>query len=371
VLHVSQPTQFGVAQYLEALITDQTARGWTVTLASPLNPELEAICRRSGAAHERWDAQRSPGPSSLMETRALARIVRAIRPDVIHLHSSKAGLVGRLTLRGRRPTIFTPHAWSFLHGGSLIRRAALAWERWAARWADVILCLSTAERDCGEHAGIHGHYLVVEGPVDLDRFPPARPEDREAARTRLGLTSAPLAVCVGRLVFQKGQDMLVSAWPEVRRRVPDAQLAVIGEGETHAELVGLATPGVTIVGPVAEVRPWLVAADIVVQPSRWEGRSSSVLEALASGRSVVATDVEGMREAIGEDPATRAGAIVPPKDVDALATAVAARLTNPDLVEAEARFAASRVARFGLEPWREALATVTRDALNRSGDSSR
>jgi glycosyltransferase involved in cell wall biosynthesis len=371
VLHVSQPTRFGVAQYLEVLITDQTARGWTVTLASPPNQELEAICRRAGATHQRWDAQRSPGASSLVETRALARIVRAIKPDVIHLHSSKAGLVGRLALRGRRPTIFTPHAWSFLHGGPLTRRAALAWERWAARWADVILCLSAAERDCGDHAGVHGRYLVVEGPVDLDRFPPARPGDRKAARARLELTGAPLAVCVGRLVFQKGQDMLVNAWAEVRRRVPDAELAVIGEGDLHEELVVLATPGVTIVGPVDDVRPWLVAADIVVQPSRWEGRSSSVLEALASGRSVVATDVEGMREAIGEDPATRAGAVVPPNDPDALAAAIAERLTNPALVEAEARYAASRVERFGLEPWREALATVTRDVRDAAGGSSR
>jgi glycosyltransferase involved in cell wall biosynthesis len=371
VLHVSQPTQFGLAQYLEALITDQAARGWTVTLASPPDEELEAVCRRAGATHQRWDAQRSPGVSTLVEVRALARVVRQLQPDVIHLHSSKAGLAGRLAVRGRRPTIFTPHAWSFLHGGRLTRRGALAWERWATRWADVILCLSNAERACGEDAGIHATFLVVDGPVDLDQFPPAQPGDRAAARARLGLSDTPLAVCVGRFVFQKGQDRLVGVWDEVRRRVPDAQLALIGEGEMHQELVGLATPGVTVVGPVDDVRPWLLAANVVVQPSRWEGRSSSVLEALASGRIVIATDVEGMREAIGEDPATRAGVIVPPNDPEALAAAIVARLLDPSVVDAEARHAAERVARYGVDPWREALTRLTVDVRDAAGRSSR
>lgn len=364
VLHVSQPTQFGVAKYVEALITDQAARGWAVTLASPPSNELNEVCARTGAVHRRWDARRSPGWSTLGEVRALGRIVRETRPDVIHLHSSKAGLAGRLAVRRHQPTIFTPHAWSFLHGGRLIRRSALAWERWAARWADVILCLSTTERARAEDAGIHGRLLVVEGPVDLDQFPPADGDDREAARAQLGLTDAPLAVCVGRLVFQKGQDLLLRAWGDVRRRVPEAELALVGEGELFPELVRLATPGVTVVGSVDDVRPWLVAADVVVAPSRWEGRSSSVLEALASGRPVVATDVEGMREAIGEDPATRAGAIVPPQDLDALAEAIAARFLDPALLDREARYAPQRVARYGLQPWREALATLTRDVRN-------
>jgi glycosyltransferase involved in cell wall biosynthesis len=238
-----------------------------------------------------------------------------------------------------------------------MRRASLAWERLAARWVDVILCVSLAEQARGQAAGIEAEYRVVPNAVDLDRFPRARPSERATARAELGLGDEPLAVCVGRLVPQKGQDLLVSAWADVRRALPQATLALVGDGELGSSLRG---PGVLLVGHSDDVRTWLVAADLVVQPSRWEGMSLLVLEAIASGRSVVVTDVEGMREVVG-DGSDAAGAIVPVGDQVALVAAIVERLEDPARRGREERRAGARRSGFGLPAWGEAMSAITRE----------
>jgi len=274
--------------------------------------------------HHRWPARRGPGPGSVVETARFARIVRASAPDLVHLHSSKAGLAGRLALRGRRATIFQPHAWSFLAVEGALRKAALTWERRAARWADTVVCVSEGERLAGVEAGIEAVWRVVPNGIDLAAFPEA---DREGARRRLRLGGAPLAVCVGRLSRQKGQDVLVEAWREVEARVPGAELVLVGSGPDEAALRSRAR----LVGE-ADVRDWLAAANVVVQPSRWEGLAYTVLEAMAGARAVVATDVAGMREALGAD-----AQLVPSEDRAGLAAELAKRLLDPDAADAEGR----------------------------------
>ena len=319
VLHVSQPVDGGVARCVADLVADQVARGWRVGVASPPGGPLLERTLAVGAEHVPWPARRSPGPWVPRETRALARIVDRLRPDLVHLHSSKAGLAGRLALRGRRPTLFQPHAWSFLAVAQPVRSAALAWERVAARWADAVVCVSEGERAAGERAGIRAEWRVVPNGIDLDVFRPASDADRLAAREELGVGPGPVAVCLGRICRQKGQDVLVEAWPAVTQRVPDAELVLVGGGPDEEAVRGAAR----LVGEQGDVRAWLAAADVVVQPSRWEGLAYVVLEAMASGRKVVATDVAGMREALGDT-----GAIVPPEDPDRLAEAVANGLVN-------------------------------------------
>ncbi|NEA48622.1 glycosyltransferase, partial [Streptomyces sp. SID10815] len=69
-----------------------------------------------------------------------------VRPDLVHAHSAKAGLAGRLAVRGRIPTVFQPHAWSFEAVGGATAALALRWERWGTRWAARTVCVSEAER---------------------------------------------------------------------------------------------------------------------------------------------------------------------------------------------------------------------------------
>jgi glycosyltransferase involved in cell wall biosynthesis len=338
VLHVAQPTHGGLVTCVRDPVTDQVRRGWEVWVACPPDGELPGIVEEAGASFRPWPATRSPGPSSGRETMRLRELVRDLEPELVHLHSSKAGLCGRVALRGGRPTVFQPQAWSFHAVGGAARWAAAGWERLGARWAHALVCASEAEREQGERAGIRARWRVIYNGVDVERLAEAGEEVRRAARERLGLSAAPLAVCVGRLSRQKGQDVLLDAWPAVRAQVPDAELALVGSGEERETLEARAVPGVAFTGERDDVPDWLAAADVVVNSSRWEGMSLAIVEALARARSIVATDVAGSREAVGDN----AGAIVPPEDPAALAVELARRLADPALRNAEGRAARAR-----------------------------
>ena len=327
MLHVAQPVDAGVARCVADFAADQRAHGLDARVACPPDGPLTGWLRAAGVPYAAWPATRSPGPAVPAEVARLARVLRAWPPDVVHLHSSKAGLAGRLAVRGRVPTVFQPHAWSYAAVTGPQRAAALAWERRAARWTHAAVCVSEAERADGEANGIRPRrWTVVPNGVDLARW---RPGDRAAARARLGLSVAtPLVVCVGRLSRQKGQDVLLAAWPAV----PDAHLALVGDGPDRAALAAAAPERVTFAGRRDDVAGWYAAADVVAVPSRWEGMALVPIEALACGRPVVASDVAGMRELAGVD-------VVPPEDPVALAAAITRRLRDP-LDEAACRAAA-------------------------------
>ncbi len=330
ILHVSQPVDAGVASVALMLAVDQRARGWDARIACPPG-ELAERATASSVPFAKWEATRGPGRSVPAETRALARLIARHKPDVLHLHSSKAGLAGRLAVRGRRPTLFQPHAWSFDAVGGTTAQAARAWERLAGRWTGRLLCVSDDELRLGRDAGVSTPALVVPNGVDTDRFAP-RPS--ASARAELGLPDAPMVLCLGRVTEQKGQDLLLEAWPHVRARVPDAVLVVVGDGPRADEWRGGCTdPSVLWRGATDDPAPWYAAADVVALPSRWEGMPLVALEALASGRPVAGFGVTGVREAVGE-----AGAVVAPGDVDALAEAIVARLHpgGPGAVEGAA-----------------------------------
>lgn len=350
VLHVSQPCEGGVANAVGALVDDQLRRGWEVTVACPtagLLPgdvgTLAPYASAAGARHVLWRARRAPSPRSLLEMARLARILRNEQYDVVHLHASKAGLAGRAVLRGRQTTIFQPHGWPFLAVTGALRRATKHWERLAALWAHAIVCVSEDELQLGRAERIAGSYVVIPNGIDLDRFSAATDADRLEARTRLGLdAAAPLVVCVGRLSREKGQDILLESWPGVLARLGSARLALVGSGRDERALRERAHESVLFAGERVDVPDWLAAADVVAVPSRHEGMALTMLEAMGRGRSVVATQVAGAREAISDE----AGAVVPTSDTRALADALARRLLDPALARGEGSAARSRAERF-------------------------
>jgi glycosyltransferase involved in cell wall biosynthesis len=358
VLHVCQPVDGGVARYVADVCADQLSRGWQVGLACPSSE----LARQLGTDADWWcwPATRSPDLVTLAQIASLARIVADVAPDVVHLHSAKAGLAGRLTLRGHRPTIFSPHGWSWLAVSGATAKLTVRWERLAARWTQLLVCVGREEYERGLAVGIDAPMSVVRNGVDLGVFVPATDADRSAARARLNLDNdAPLVVCPGRVTQQKGQDVLLAAWPRIRAACPTARLAIVGDGDPSL-LTGLRTAhhgndGTDFAPATSDIRPWLAAADVIALPSRWEGLPLVALEAAATGRAIVASAVGGLPEVVNPD----MGALVPPEDPEALADALVARLRDPQRLRREGTAAAAAAGKFDQRNTLEQLAVLT------------
>ncbi|MFF5762490.1 glycosyltransferase [Streptomyces tanashiensis] len=360
VLHAVQPGDGGVARVVVDLVRAQRAAGLRVAVACPPGTGLSAAVRAEGAETHDWRAGRDPGPAVLRETRDLARLIRVVRPGLVHAHSAKAGLCARLAVRGRIPTVYQPHAWSFEAVEGRTAAVARRWERFGARWTDRILCVSEAERRTGEEAGVTADWSVVHNGVDTARFttdgPPGNP--------------APTVVCVGRLCRQKGQDVLLAAWPAVLAEVPAARLVLVGDGPDEEPLRSAAGPSVRFTGAVADTVPWYRAADVVVLPSRWEGMALAPLEAMAAGRPVVVSDVDGARESLPS--AHEPLCLVPPEDPAALATALVRLLGAPGLRHRLGREAHEHVlSRFDVRRTGAAVADVYRELAGVRGAEHR
>ena len=322
VLHVSQPVDGGTASVLQLVAIADRDHGHEVTIASPPG-RLEQWARSAGIRWARLDLTREPTVHDLSSLRELRRLL--VDVDLVFLHSSKAGAVGRMacsTLRRRhRPgCVFVPHAWSWYVGG----RASVVYrhfERMAARWADAIVTVSPREALDGDSvlsaAGAR-KIVVIENGVNCEHFSPPGTRSKRAA--------APLLVCVGRLCEQKGQDILIRALAALGNTT--VRLRLVGAGPSEPSLRALCdelgtTDRVEFVGSV-DPRPHYWAADLVVLPSRWEGQSLVLLEAMACGVTVIASSAAG--SGFG-----RSQGVVDlgEPDADELAWAITELLTSP------------------------------------------
>lgn len=183
---------------------------------------------------------------------------------------------------------------------------------------------------------------VLRNGVDLQRF---RPMDRQQARDRLGLVGAPLLLSVGNLVEVKGHDLTIDALSLLVQNHPEARLVIVGDGplrerlQSHATSCGLASK-VAFVGRVANdlLADWYSAADTLVLSSRSEGWANVLLESMACGTPVVATDVGGSSEVVAEP---CAGELVRQRNASEVARSVE-RLLACDLDRQEVRRYAER-----------------------------
>lgn len=323
---VSQPTVAGVPRHVVDLALGVAALGWSVTVATPVGSAAwSELDGRPGIALVPFTGRRAPHPSDLWWLLQLLRVVREY--DVVHVHSSKAGFLGRFAclLAGRRGRcVCTPHGWSFWSATGLRRTLYLVLERLAARWCARIVAVSTFERDAGLALGVGrpAQYAVVRNGVHVERFN-AEPAPEPG-----------VAVMVARLANPKRADLVVRAAVLLRERGINARIKLVGGGPLRADVEKLiedcaAAAYVALLGDRDDVPALLSAASVFVLASGYEGCPLSVLEAMAAGLPVVVTRVGGIEEVVAASTGIVVGATA-----TELADALGTLLSHPQSARA-------------------------------------
>jgi glycosyltransferase involved in cell wall biosynthesis len=263
--------------------------------------------------------------------RAVAALVRRHQFDVVHAHSAKAGVLGRLAAKTAGvPVVYSPHCFPFVGPWGWPRRTfATTVERVLGPLTDAIVCVAHEERRLALDRGIVGDdrlAVVHNGVESADPGLHADPELEAFAAGR------PLAGCIAVLRPQKAVHVFVDAAPHILAAVPDARLAVIGNGEERGQLqaraqrLGLPSDRFRFFEFRTPAARALRALDVFVLSSAWEAFPISILEALAEGVPQVVTDVGGAAEGVLDG---ETGLLCPPGDPPALALAVSELLLDP------------------------------------------
>jgi glycosyltransferase involved in cell wall biosynthesis len=310
------------------------AHGWESWVAGPRDAIIYPALADAGVPLARLPLRRGFGRPA-EDVRALRRIGSVLggrRFELVHVHSAKAGVLGRIVARTAGcPVVYSPHCFPFVGPWGWPRRTfATSIERALGPITDAIVCVAEDERRLAlKHRLVRPERLVVvhNGVATADPALEAEPELKAFADGR------PLAGCVAVLRPQKAVHVFVAAAPRILAAAPEARLAVVGEGQLLPELRAQARDlrldqkrfrFFSFRPPAARA---LRALDVFVLPSAWEALPISLLEALAEGVPQVATDVGGSAEAVSSG---ETGLLCPPGDPDALAQSVLALLHDPD-----------------------------------------
>jgi glycosyltransferase involved in cell wall biosynthesis len=267
-------------------------------------------------------------------------ILRGFRPDVVHTHSAKGGILGRAAAAelGVPAIVHTVHGAPFHpYQNSVAREFFRRCERWAARRCHALVSVS----DAMTHLMVENHiaprekFTTIYSGLEIE---PLLTVDSKRAAARAELGYGPEHFVIGkiaRLFNLKGHEYLVRAAPAIVAAWPNARFLLVGDGalrkriESQVAAVGL-TDRFTFLGLVAPERiPELIAAmDVVVHASLREGLARTLVQALLVGRPVVSYDVDGAREVVIDG---ETGDLLPPKSVEKVVHAVSRLAADPAL----------------------------------------
>jgi glycosyltransferase involved in cell wall biosynthesis len=317
----------------------------TLLLYGEVGPGEASLEEMARERHAQLEVVPGLGPelNPVRDLRALVSLVRSVRrfrPDIVHTHTAKAGMLGRLAavLGGRsRPIIVHTYHGHVLEGyfGPLLNAFYRFLERSLARVSDALIGVSQATVDDLVRLKIapREKFRVVPIGLDLERFrnPPA--EARERFRTEVGASASDVVVSwVGRLVPIKRVDVALRALAHARAHGAPVLLAIVGDGDLRGELEELATTldvadAVAFMGYRDDMVGVTAASDVALLSSANEGTPVSLIEAGAAGRPAVSTAVGGVADVVTPE----TGVLVAPGDIVSLGDALVKLAADPAL----------------------------------------
>ncbi len=322
------------------------AEGFEVHAVSSPGDELERFGAETGSICHVVPMIRGISPAAdVVSLVRLLRILRRERPDVVHSHMPKSGLLGTVAawMTGVPVRLYTIHGLVFATRTGWRRRLLKGSERVACGLAHRVLCVSPSLREEVIAEGICARdkvgvvsYGSISG-LDVERFRRTEETLAAAAEVRRDLGIPPDATVlgyVGRLVRDKGIEELAEVWSGLREEIDDLHLLLLGDFEAQDAISpgtrGMleADPRVRIVGWQDDVVPYLLASDVQCLPSHREGFGMVLIEAAALEVPVVASRITGCRDAVADGVT---GLLVEPRDAAGLKAALERLLRDPRL----------------------------------------
>ncbi len=293
ILHVAETAKGGVGTYLEELMPLQIEKLGESNVKALI--PLEHRAQLPSVNDDRLVLFRRPARSlaALVDLRRqMSKALRDFQPDVLHLHSTFAGGLGRLAVpfRRRPKIVYTPHGWPFeMWPSGIARRATALAERMLAARCDRIVAVSAAERQQGLAVGIAADKVIVVLSGISAEPPSTAAAEWHDERLKV--------LFVGRLDRQKGIDTLMGI---VARHPDRIVVRVIGESVVSNTTEDLRAPNVQHLGWLdrSAVTAQMKACDVLAMPSRWEALGLTALEAARVAKPTIAFSVGGLPEAI-------------------------------------------------------------------------
>lgn len=337
VLEVLEATAGGTRKHLISLLRGLDREAFDVEVAGPpvrdgheLDTRFAEEVEELGVRLHPVAMRRAVKPfDDLKGVIQLARIMRRGRYDVVHLHSSKAGILGRVAAKlNRMKTVYTPNGFYFLNAESRLARSFyLVAERLAGLLTDRLVAVSESERDATirTRTVAQRKIAVIPNAIESDGI---RPDPEAGARIRAELGIAPgikVLGTVSRFIDQKDPLTMIRALRAVLDREPDVRFIWAGEGgDREQETLALAREldvrgAIHFLGFRHDVQDVMNAFDVFVLSSTFEGLPYALLEAMFLEIPVVATDVVGSRDVVTDD---ETGVLVPPRHPAELAAGI-------------------------------------------------
>jgi glycosyltransferase involved in cell wall biosynthesis len=358
VLHICA-VEFTVKNLLIPQINYFIERGLDVEIACSPGDELKTLESQGYIVHPIQIDRKIAPTSNLKSIIKLTHLISNKQYDLVHVHTPVASVLGRVAAKlARAPrVIYTAHGFYFHDNMAASKyRFYHSIEKVSAWFTDLILTQSQEDLETAKKTGICPAQKLryLGNGVDIDRFNRLKliPENQAKLKKELHIPdqACPIIGMTGRITAEKGYLELINALDIIRFQYPNVHLLVIGgqlSSERDAFQVQLSQviseknleKHVTFTGFRSDIPELLGLVDVFTLPSYREGLPRSILEAMAMGIPVIATDIRGCREAVAHE---KTGLIVPPKDSEKLAEALSTLLSNSALRKAYGRVGRQR-----------------------------
>jgi glycosyltransferase involved in cell wall biosynthesis len=358
IVHIITRLILGGAQENTLITCHQLAqRGHDVTLVTgpALGPEGELFNQAQNAGYkvivlDKLRRQINP-LYDIPAYKAIKRALGEIKPDVVHTHSAKAGILGRFAAHGLKGTYGPSHIPAIVHGvhglafhkyqSSILNKFYIAIERAAAKRTDFFVCVADAMTRQSLDAGIGepGQYVTAYSAIDEDAFLKDIPAGEIAAfRKKYDIPEkAVVLVTIARLFHLKGHEFIIESARSLAPMFPNCIWLFVGDGILTESLkerisqLGLADRfRFTGLMPLSAIPLAIQASDILVHCSLREGLARTLPQAMLCGKPVVTFDLDGAPEVV--NPQT--GRLIPPQDIDGLTAACSQLISDKGLREA-------------------------------------